>query len=197
MPFGWELVVLHTTPSMFSKLVLHAWRECGGLKRTFYINSWRVKLILVCQEVLKWVWLSMNRKRLLFIQIQTIPPTVHHKWKLSIEIVFRTTNKKSQGTHSWVLTKLESDPMSYRITLMQLRDLEVALAKSSVLQTRTANRNDNFRNDDPTRLAQNAMPTSNGEKEPTAKYTAWLFLKSSQKIFTCRPLISRPKRHQS
>ena len=29
-------------------------------QRTFYIGSWRVKLILACQEVLKWIWPSMN-----------------------------------------------------------------------------------------------------------------------------------------
>ena len=30
MTFGRELVVLHTTPSMFSKLLVHAWRQYGG-----------------------------------------------------------------------------------------------------------------------------------------------------------------------
>ena len=28
---GWELVVLHTTPSMFGKFVVHAWWYRGGL----------------------------------------------------------------------------------------------------------------------------------------------------------------------
>ena len=33
MTFGRELVVLHTTPSMFSKFSVHAQGECGGLNR--------------------------------------------------------------------------------------------------------------------------------------------------------------------
>ena len=33
MTFDWELAVMHTTPSMFSKFLVHAWRYCGGLHR--------------------------------------------------------------------------------------------------------------------------------------------------------------------
>ena len=29
--FGWELVILHTTPSMFGKILVHARRRCGGM----------------------------------------------------------------------------------------------------------------------------------------------------------------------
>ena len=29
--FGGELVVLHTTPSMYDRFLVHAWRQCGGL----------------------------------------------------------------------------------------------------------------------------------------------------------------------
>ena len=55
-------------------------RSCGGLgKKTVHIGSFRVKLILPCQEVLEWVWPSMNQNRLLFTQIQTLPPSMHHK----------------------------------------------------------------------------------------------------------------------
>ena len=49
MSFGWELVVLHTRPSMFGNWDI-VWRF---EQRTFYIGSLRVKLILACQEVLK------------------------------------------------------------------------------------------------------------------------------------------------
>ena len=45
------------------------------------IASLRIKLILACQEVGRWVWPSMNQNRLLFIQTQTLPPHMHHKWK--------------------------------------------------------------------------------------------------------------------
>jgi hypothetical protein len=83
MTFPQELVVLHTsTPCMFDKILVHAWRYCGRFKqRTFYIGSLRFKLILACQEVLNWVWPSMNLNTLLFHQIQTLPPSMHHKWK--------------------------------------------------------------------------------------------------------------------
>ena len=30
MTFGQELVVLHTSPCMFGKFLVHAWRKCGG-----------------------------------------------------------------------------------------------------------------------------------------------------------------------
>ena len=43
--------------------------------------SMRVKLILACQNVLEWAWSSMNWNRLLFFRIQTLPPSMHHKWK--------------------------------------------------------------------------------------------------------------------
>jgi hypothetical protein len=43
MSFGRELVVYLTKPSMFGKFVVHAWRFED---RTFYIGSWRAKLIL-------------------------------------------------------------------------------------------------------------------------------------------------------
>jgi len=44
MTFGRELVVLLTKPSMFSKFLVHVWRRFED--RTFYIGSWRAKLIL-------------------------------------------------------------------------------------------------------------------------------------------------------
>ena len=50
-------------------------------QRTFFISLVRVKLILACPEVLKWDRSSMNRNRVLFVQIQTLRPSMHHKWK--------------------------------------------------------------------------------------------------------------------
>ena len=32
MTFGWELVVLHITPFMLDRYLVHAWRSCGHLK---------------------------------------------------------------------------------------------------------------------------------------------------------------------
>ena len=39
----------------------------------------------------------MNRNRLLFIQIQTLAPSMHHKWKEIIDIVCITTIGKFIG----------------------------------------------------------------------------------------------------
>jgi hypothetical protein len=36
-----------------------------------------------------------DRNKLLFIQIQTIPLSMHHKWKENIDIVCKATNEKS------------------------------------------------------------------------------------------------------
>jgi len=58
----------------------------------FYTGSLRVKLILACAEVLKCAWPSMNRNMLLFNQIQTLPPSMHHKQKEIIDDVCKTTN---------------------------------------------------------------------------------------------------------
>ena len=33
MTFGWELVILHTRPSMFGKFLVDAWRWCRGLNK--------------------------------------------------------------------------------------------------------------------------------------------------------------------
>ena len=42
----------------------------------------------------------MNRNRLLFIQVQTLPLSMHHKWKEIIDSVFKTTSGYSLGTKS-------------------------------------------------------------------------------------------------
>ena len=56
---------------------------CGDLKKKIrYLIIERFKLILACQEVLKWVQPSLHRNMLPFIQIQTLPPSIiHEKWK--------------------------------------------------------------------------------------------------------------------
>ena len=50
--------------------------------KNIHICSFRVKLILAYQEVLKRVGPLVNPNRLLFIQIQTLHPGLHHhRWK--------------------------------------------------------------------------------------------------------------------
>lgn len=62
----------------------------------------RVNLILAFWEVLKWVWSSLNRNRLLFIQLQTQPLSMHHKWK-TIRIYMQNNQWKTKGDQ--LLTK--------------------------------------------------------------------------------------------
>jgi hypothetical protein len=47
--------------------------------KKFYIGSWRAKLILAPLGMPKWVWPSMNRYRMFFVQTSTIPPCMHQK----------------------------------------------------------------------------------------------------------------------
>ena len=59
----------------------------------------------------------MNQNRLLFIQIETLPPSGHYKWK---EIICKTTNKNSYGTSSqqnahWVKRKLQRASRSQEV----------------------------------------------------------------------------------
>jgi hypothetical protein len=57
--FWSELVVLHKIPSMSSKLLV-MWRF---VRRTFYIGSWRVKLIFAWQERLDKMSLALNEPK--------------------------------------------------------------------------------------------------------------------------------------
>ena len=65
----------------------------GFERRSFYINSVSFKLDLVPKSV----WPTMNSNRLLFIQIQNLPPSIHHKWKEAIDILSKTTNENHTG----------------------------------------------------------------------------------------------------
>jgi hypothetical protein len=42
----------------------------------------------------------MNRNMLHFIQIQMLSLSIYHKWKEVIDIVCKTPDRKSKGTHS-------------------------------------------------------------------------------------------------
>ena len=50
-------------------------------RRTFKICHLGAKLILACQEVIKWVWPPMNRYRMVSVQTSTRTPSMH--WKLN------------------------------------------------------------------------------------------------------------------
>ena len=39
----------------------------------------------------------MNQNMLVFIQMQTLPLNMRHKWKENIDIVYKTTNEKPFG----------------------------------------------------------------------------------------------------
>ena len=77
------------------------------------MGAFKIKLILACQEVLKQVWPSMNQNRSLFIQIQSLHPSMRHKWKETTDIVCKTTNKISYRKNS-----RHKVPLGSKITLL-------------------------------------------------------------------------------
>ena len=68
-----ELVVLHRLPTIWCILEV-VWRF---EQRTSYIGSLMVNLILVCQEVLKWVWPSMNLMNYVGLHSHSITTSKH------------------------------------------------------------------------------------------------------------------------
>ena len=94
-------------------------------QRTFYIGSLRVELVLVCQEVPKWVWPSVNQNRLLFMQIQTLPPRMHHKWKIIINIVWKIMEDQ-------LPTK---SPNENRITILSTQHLSLKVQVNFQIKT--------------------------------------------------------------
>jgi hypothetical protein len=68
---------LHSTPSMFR-----------GLSDGHFI-MWENEFSPQC-----------NQNRLLFIQMKTLLPSMHHKWKEIIDLESKTTNGYSRGTNS-------------------------------------------------------------------------------------------------
>ena len=71
---SWLICIL--PPPMFGRFIgAYLDGVCRFERRTFYNSSFRVNLT----NVLKWVQSSMNRNRLHFIQIQTLPPSMQHK----------------------------------------------------------------------------------------------------------------------
>ena len=120
MTIDLELVLLHTlTPSMFDKISVHSWRF---KPRTLYMGSLSIKLMLTCQEVLKWVWLSMNQTRILFIEIQTLPQACTTSGKKSLILYAKTPTENHRGPSPnrkshWVKchAKPERGYMMYRL----------------------------------------------------------------------------------
>ena len=98
----WLFDWLNTLSVIFRKCVLHArryvvWRMLK--ERTLYIASWRIALVMACQEVLPQVWPLMNQIRLFSIYNWnfTLHPSMcedDHEWKDIIEIVCKWNNKK-------------------------------------------------------------------------------------------------------
>ena len=87
--------------------------------RTFYIGSSRVKLILACQQVLKWVHPATNQKVDLHSHSSnTTSENARHTWKETIEFVCRTTNGKVKGHQ--LPTKVS---LSWGITLMEVYNM--------------------------------------------------------------------------
>ena len=90
--------------------------------------------MLACQEVLKWVLPSRNQNRLLFIRIQTLPPTIHHKWKESIDFVCKSTNGYSYGiNYCWILILIIRTTLFSSASFCVLSELVMLFSGSQVL----------------------------------------------------------------
>ena len=76
--FGKELVVLLIIPFNFFVSLWCLWRF---KQKIIYIGSLGVTLNLACQEVL-------------FIQVQQLPPRMHHNCEKIVVIVCKTINRK-------------------------------------------------------------------------------------------------------
>lgn len=64
-----SLLFWHRIVRMFNKFMVHAWSWHGGLSlEVFYIGALRSKLILACQEGLKWVFPPLHLYRIYFVQ---------------------------------------------------------------------------------------------------------------------------------
>jgi hypothetical protein len=86
--FGGELIVLHATLVMFSRFLVDAQTQCEGLNKGHSIS--------VCEGSNSF-WHAMNYNRLLFIRIQTLHPSMHHKKKEIISSVCKRTNGNQRG----------------------------------------------------------------------------------------------------
>jgi hypothetical protein len=72
--------------------------HCGGFDKEQSISvRLRVDLILACQEVLKCVWPSMNRNRLVFIQSRTLPPSIHTGGKKVLVLCLKQPMRNHTG----------------------------------------------------------------------------------------------------
>ena len=67
------------------------------------ILHWFVEGQTYFGKVLEKVWSSTNQTIVLFIQIQiqTLPPRMHHKWKEISAFACKTTNETSWGANSF------------------------------------------------------------------------------------------------
>ena len=80
MGFGRKLVVLHTRPSMFYKLLVHAGDGVELWTRISVYRFMKGEIHFGMPRGAKRVRPSMNRNSLLLIHIQNLPPNMH-KWK--------------------------------------------------------------------------------------------------------------------
>ena len=87
--FGRELIDLHATLVMFSRFLVDARTQCEGLNKEHSI---------LVREGSNSFWDAMNYNRLLFIRIQTLHPSMHHKWKVIISSVCKRTNGNQRGS---------------------------------------------------------------------------------------------------
>ena len=89
MNFGWELIVLHTTLSMFGSV--EVWMKnipCWSIEAQTHFGMPRGAKMSSALN---------NWNKLLFVQIQTLPLSMHLKWKEIIDIYAKQWMKNHRG----------------------------------------------------------------------------------------------------
>ena len=71
----------------------------------------------------KWVWPSRNRRRLLFIKLKTLPPSMHHRWSTSGKKILTLYAKQPKEIIGDGLNSRRTVPLTWWITLLNLKSL--------------------------------------------------------------------------
>ena len=89
MIYGWELVVVYATLSMFHKCLVDTWRNwCRGLINIHSISMHWGPTRFGMPRGTKMSLALIEQNRLLIIYFQPLPPSIHHKWKEVLEVNF-------------------------------------------------------------------------------------------------------------
>jgi hypothetical protein len=108
--------------------------------RTFYIGSWRTKLILTLLGMPKWVWSSTNQYRMFYVQTSTLPPHMHQKLTKHVRFC-KQNNQLPTKTHVELkdnsnVAKLWNAIMKQKLRLFAIHQIVTSLQRTANLNPR-------------------------------------------------------------